>query len=340
MHWFLPLFVACAPHMPSSAPVPPLVVARAPVVALSDAELATGVVRIVLAAGSAYDTPGREGLAWLAAHAIAAQTPGADVELNEDVVRFTLPEASVTAWMTAVSAVPTEAALAVGRDRAARWWSDARCDRLAEAAWARVAYAGHPYGHAVAGRRSVWPTVTPAEVRGFAARRYVRGGLRVAAAPAPAVGSGERAPWTHLLDALPPRVLLPAVPAVRDHAPPVDPVLVAPLHGKDGWQDGCVAVGAVTPVVAKPPTADAPSPTDRALDLAVAGKPLGEARAEPRSLRISPAAFEVRPRPAAAGSTTPAELRTVRARVVPTTDRLAREETRPPNVLTVEELSR
>jgi hypothetical protein len=331
MHWIVSLLVACAPHAPPSA-TPPLVAARAPVTAAVATDLPQGTARIVLAAGSAYDPPGREGLAWIAAHALAAQTPGAEVEIGEDVVRFTLPAASIPAWMTAAAAVPTEDALATGRALAARWWSEARCDRLAEVAWARAAYAGHPYGHAVAGRRSVWPTVTPAEVRAFAALRYVRGGMRVA------TGESVDAQALRLLDALPPRVLVPAIPAVRDHAPPADPILVAPLGGKDGWQDGCVAVGAVTPVLARPPTPEAPAPTDRALDLAVAGRPLAEARAEPRSLRISPAAFEIRPRATAGASAS--GPRTVRARVVPTTDPLVREETRPPNVLTVEELSR
>ncbi|MEN9786556.1 MAG: hypothetical protein RLZZ299_1820 [Pseudomonadota bacterium] len=255
------------------------------------ADVPAGMVRVVVAAGSAWDPPGREGLAFAAAHVVAHGLAGPDagkarVEVSEDVVRLTFDAASLPDWMTAVGAVPDAAALATARDAAQAWWDGASCEALAEAAWAHVAYRGHPYGHAPAGRRGVHATWTAAEVRGFLARNWVRGAVRVAAASAEVD--------TTLLSALPGRLPRPAVPAVRDHGPRPGMVLRVP-PGRPGFPaGGCGVEGAAIPLVPAPPAPGALPPHLRALASALDGQALAAGRAEARTLGVPPGP----PRPA------------------------------------------
>jgi hypothetical protein len=149
------------------------------------AELGADQARVVVRAGSAYDPPNREGLAFLTAHALAAQVPGASVEVGEEIVRFTLPLAGLATLGRAMDAAPPADALMQARDEASRAQPPATCDEAARQAWALVRYAGHPYGHLPTGRASVLPTVTALEVQQFIAARYVREALRVATGAPP-----------------------------------------------------------------------------------------------------------------------------------------------------------
>jgi hypothetical protein len=248
------------------------------------ADVPAGMVRVVVAAGSAWDPPGREGLAFVAAHAVAHRLAGPDdgrarVEVAEDVVRMTFDAAALPGWLTAVGAVPDRSALAGARDAARVWWADASCAALADAAWAQVAYRGHPYGHAPAGRLGVQDTWTAAEVHAFVARHWVRGAVRIASAT-PTVD-------VSLLAALPARLPRAAVPAVRDHGPRAGLVLRVPPDRAGVPLGGCGAEGAAVPLVPSPPSSGALPPHLRALASALDGRPLADGRAEGRT-RVEP----------------------------------------------------
>ncbi len=174
--------------------------------------LAPGTARVVVRAGSAYDPPGREGLAFVTAQAIAVQVEGARVEVGPDVVRFELPAGRLPDLGRVALTDPPAAALAeaVARARAALVPRD--CAQAAELAWRLTAYAGHPYGHAEAGRVSVLPTLTAVEAGNLARSRYVREAVRVA------VGSASTEALTAAaaaLERLPARISRSTVPAPR-----------------------------------------------------------------------------------------------------------------------------
>jgi hypothetical protein len=176
------------------------------------AGLPAGVARVAVRAGSAYDPPGREGLAFVTAHAIAAQVEGTRVTVGPDVVRFELPVGGLPDLGRAMVADPPPAALgqAVAVAREALVPRD--CAQAAELAWRVAAYAGHPYGHAEAGRTSVLPTLTAVEAGNLARARYVREAARVA------LGGDTpeaRAAAAAALEGLPVRLSRSPVPAPR-----------------------------------------------------------------------------------------------------------------------------
>ncbi len=159
--------VACAPYRPPAG-TPPLVVARGAVrVVGGGAEARYLLVR----AGSAYDPPGREGLAAVLAHGLAARA-GVHADVGPERVLFPLgPHAEALAVLLAqpVDEATLEAGLAavrglVGADCAAL------VDRLVET-WV---FAGHPYGHPATGRPGALETLTVGELEAFRRLRYVR----------------------------------------------------------------------------------------------------------------------------------------------------------------------
>ncbi|MFZ5482291.1 MAG: hypothetical protein ACOZNI_36355 [Myxococcota bacterium] len=159
------LLFACA-YRPPAEP-PPLAAAQGPLAAVS---IPGDRVVLALRAGSAADPPGREGLAALTAATIAAQA-GAEVVVEPELVAFRVDADALPALAAAIGAVD-EQKIAAARETLA---APETCWDIARAAFDAWVFAGHPYGHAPRGRTSVVPTLTAAEVRGFAAARYVRG---------------------------------------------------------------------------------------------------------------------------------------------------------------------
>jgi hypothetical protein len=235
--WFL--LAACAFRPPAETPA--LVAAEGPVQTLP---LPAGEpVRVALRAGSAHDPPGREGLAWVTAHAIAASA-GATVEVGPEVIVFSLSAESVPALALALAAPPSPERIAAARLDAAQALADLDCRALAERAWDTWIYTGHPYGHAPEGRLSVLPTLTAQEVAAFQEVRYVRS---VAIVGIPAGAPVDPAVFA----SLPPRLSVSPVPSVRLPLPAAK-VLVVTAEGKR-----CLVAGHPTPAGAiAAPTVD------------------------------------------------------------------------------------
>jgi len=197
------LLAACAFRPP--AEVPALVAAEGPVQTLP---LPAGEpLRVALRAGSAHDPPGREGLAWVVAHAVAAAA-GATVEVGPEIVVFTPAPDGAAALAAALAAPPSEARVADARAAALAALAGLDCRALAERAWDTWVYAGHPYGHAPEGRASVLPTLTMNEVTAFQQVRYVRSVAVVGVPSGTAVD-------LRAFEALPPRLSLSPVPSAR-----------------------------------------------------------------------------------------------------------------------------
>lgn len=113
---------------------------------------------MLVRAGSAFDPPGREGLAWAAAHAVATGI-GASVVVGPELVEFSGVGLVVGATPRRI---PTRA-----------------CVEQAEDVFAARVWAGHPYGHAVWGRSSVLSTISELEVAQFVDRWYVNPAIAV-----------------------------------------------------------------------------------------------------------------------------------------------------------------
>lgn len=188
----VPFLLALA--LPALADAPPLVRAGGPVGIVA---LPTGSARAVVAvrAGSAYDPPGRDGLAYVTALAIAkAAGPDVALDFGMEMVTYSVPMEGLAALGAALSRPPDALGTpAVGAPA---------CAELAASAWDLWVFAGHPYGHRPTGRDSTLPTFTWEEIRGFQSARYVRDGVRVgipapgtvaagAAAAGPGAGGGS-----------------------------------------------------------------------------------------------------------------------------------------------------
>jgi hypothetical protein len=209
------LAAACGYHPPPITPA--LLAARGPVRAVpGGAELV-----VAVRAGSAYDPPGREGLAWVAAQAVAGAA-GARVEVSPDAAVFTMAPERGFAFAAALTA-PGADRVAEARSRALHALADRSCPGRALRAWVASAWVGHPYGHATEGRTSVLPTLAMDEVQAFLATRYVRDAVVVAGDAGALVG-------------IPPllsRAVVPTVPST----PAGPPLATIAASGT------CVAVG-------------------------------------------------------------------------------------------------
>lgn len=201
-------------------------------------------VRVAVRAGSAHDPPGREGLAWVTAHAIAA-AGGATVDVGAEAVVYSVAVEGVPALALALAAPPSLERVAAARTDAAQALADLDCRALAERAWDTWIYTGHPYGHAPEGRLSVLPTLTALEVAAFQQVRYVRS-VAVVGVP---VGVGLD---PGLFGSLPPRLSASPVPAVRLPLPAARVLVVTAENMR------CLVAGHPTdPDVAAAPAVDA-----------------------------------------------------------------------------------
>lgn len=167
------LFVAigCRPYVPPDV-TPPLVAAREPLRIIKVDE-DVSVTTLVVRAGSAYDPPGREGLAFVTAQIVGLRL-GARVEVGLETVKFTLPASVVADAATSLLLPVQPVELEYARELANARLRSAECAQVAQDVGLAWAFAGHPYGHAVAGRLSSLPTLSTAEVSAFYAARYVR----------------------------------------------------------------------------------------------------------------------------------------------------------------------
>lgn len=217
--------LACTFHAPPTAPA--LSVANAPVRVVAVPTLSEDVV-VAVAAGSAYDPPGREGLAWLTAHLIglaAKTTP----EVGPELVIFRVPIGEIPTLSQALVNPPITAEW-LAAVPPPRWLDD--CGAIAKAALDISLFAGHPYGHPVWGRSSTRASLSAAEVRAFYDRRYVRGAT-AAAAQNPTDLAGH-------LDGLAPRTASPITPTVL---PPLTTSLPALLVVSAPVEHPCLAFG-------------------------------------------------------------------------------------------------
>jgi hypothetical protein len=256
------LLLACATRPPAAPPRWDR--AASPVVGTPVEGLEDGRVRLVARAGSAYDPPAREGLAFVAAQVLLLQTPGASLEVGQEVVRLELPRDSLPQLARALREPAPEAILASARARAQEALALESCEDAARLAWTLTAWAGHPYGHAAAGRSSVWPTITPEEVRAFHDARWVREAVRLGAAPGPSVDATP-------LQTLPARISRSPVPAPSHAAMPRSFTVRAALP--EG-HTGCSLTARRVARPAAPERVDLLAP-------ALAGAPLGTLRLEP-----------------------------------------------------------
>ena len=215
--------LGCRPYQ-HPADAPPLIVAAGPLRTVQVEGPALR-VHLVVRAGSAYDPPSREGLAFVVAHALAARA-AVDVTVGPEWLSLGFaPEHA--ARVAAVLAAPLdEEALALGRAAATSSLRTRDCAALARGLGMAWLWRGHPYGHAVAGRLSVVPTFTLAEAQAFRDARYVRDA--VAAGLEGPVDAGVLAP---IEAALPARLSRSVTPAVLPRSPRPLLVVEAPVEG-------------------------------------------------------------------------------------------------------------
>lgn len=211
------LALGCRPYQPPAL-TPPLQVAQAPLRVLRD-ESGQGGLWLVVRAGSAYDPPSREGLAFATAHVLAVRL-GASVQVGPETVVFSLPP-NLRPDAAAAMAAPVQAdEVQYAYQLAAARLRSVSCKDVAQQVGMAWTLAGHPYGHAVAGRLSTITTFLPTELSAFYGARYVRDAAMIA------VEGGGGVPALDL--AFAPRLSRSPTPAVL---PSVDrPQLVVEAH--------------------------------------------------------------------------------------------------------------
>ena len=249
--------IACTPSRPP-ARVPVLVVAGGPLRVVEDVSAPRGAAELVVRAGSAYDPPGREGLAFVLAHGLAERA-GVEVTVGPELVRFLGLEGRAAALAAALVAEVDDALVQAGAGAVHEPDACAAHARQAALAWG---LAGHPYGHRVEGRTSVLPTLRAGEVQAFRQLRYVR--------DAAVLVTGSGADVAALLEALPPALSRSVTPAVAVTRREGSVSLVAPVP------TGCAAWALPSP--------SAWTPQDEAL-LHVATRIVGD---PPPPARIDP----------------------------------------------------
>jgi len=230
MRWLLAAVCAgaCAPKLPPG-PVPTEEAdAPARLLYLPDADSPNVYIQAIVAAGSSWDDPGREGLAHLTARAMvdagagdlsgpelrdALYPTGNQLELVVDKewvslrLRCNVDHARLCVDRFAdVLTAPRFADNDVIRlrDDAVYAVTDgllADEEALGEAVFDAVLYEGHPYGHPVEGRAGVLPTLDATDTRRFHQAHYVR--ESVVAGLAGAADEELRAHFAERLSALP-----------------------------------------------------------------------------------------------------------------------------------------
>ncbi len=203
---------------------PPLVASREPVRVVRAAG-ATARVQVVIRAGSAYDPPSREGLAFVLAQALAVSAE-ALVSVGPELVVFSVAPDGVPALAQALRSPLSTGAIDTGKAAALARFASPACEDLAAASASAWVLAGHPYGHAAFGRSSVIPTLSLAEIEVFRARRYAR--------DAAVIAVGGEADVQLLTDLFTPGLSASPTPAVRSRVPMGDLVVVAPVTNSCG----------------------------------------------------------------------------------------------------------
>lgn len=215
---FFVVLPGCSPYRPPPA-TPPLVEARGAMRVVREPS-APARVHVLLRAGSAYDPPSREGLAFVVATAIASAA-GADLQVGPELVQLSVSPDGVVALAAALSAPLTAEGVAAGKSAALARFEEGECARVASAVGDAWILAGHPYGHAVFGRSSVIPTLSLAEVESFRVLRYARDAAVIAVD-----GAADVAP---LLGVLTPALSAPVTPAVRSKVAMENLVVIGPV---------------------------------------------------------------------------------------------------------------
>ncbi|GDX79469.1 hypothetical protein LBMAG42_12800 [Deltaproteobacteria bacterium] len=215
---FFVVLPGCSPYRPPPA-TPPLIEARGAVRVVREPS-APARVHVVLRAGSAYDPPSREGLAYVVATAVASAS-GAALSVGPELVQLSVAPEGVSALAAALAAPLTAEAFAAGKADAAARFGVNECAAVASALGDAWILAGHPYGHAVFGRSSVIPTLSLAEGESFRLQRYARDAAVIAV-------DGE-VNVTSLLGLFTPSLSSSVTPAVRSKVAMEDLVVVAPV---------------------------------------------------------------------------------------------------------------
>jgi hypothetical protein len=196
----------CRPYSPPPVQ-PPIAVASGPLRVEKVAE-ARPAFSVVVRAGSAYDPPSREGLAFLAANAIALSAPGTKLNFGPELVTFSAEPEAMGALAAALSAPLSENAFTLARSEAYAALRTRDCATVAAEVGETWLFGGHPYGHAQAGRMSTLPTFSLAEVEAFRAARYVRDAVVLGV-------DGENLTPPDLQNAFAPRLSRSPTPAVH-----------------------------------------------------------------------------------------------------------------------------
>lgn len=235
------LVAACAPKLPAG-PVPAVeAAAPARLIVEADARSPNLYLQAMVAAGSSWDAPGQEGLAYLTATALVDAGAG---ELDAPALREALyvtgnrfevvadkewvslrlrchrdhAELCVDRFADVLTAPRFDANDVIRlREEAAHAVTDGLVgddEALGEAVFHSVLYEGHPYAHPVEGRSGVLPTLDGDDLRAFHTAHYVRETVVVGMA-----GAADEALQQRLADRL---LALPSSPTPDrvDMAPP------------------------------------------------------------------------------------------------------------------------
>jgi len=157
-------------------------------------------VQVCIAAGSAADAPGSEGLAWLTAQTLAGG--GTDdrsasrislllghtdaditVHVGPELSLFELrgPADALAPAIDALGELLTRPAFSASALEAARELALSGPTPIGDVLLRDLLYLGHPYGHAVEGRAGVLPLLDPDDVARFWEGRYVRSAVYLGA---------------------------------------------------------------------------------------------------------------------------------------------------------------
>ncbi|MCB9741090.1 MAG: hypothetical protein H6740_00495 [Alphaproteobacteria bacterium] len=190
------LIAACTLRPTPEGPSPAQLRARTPDTQWYPGDHGAAQVAALVHAGSAYDPVGFEGLSYRAAQALLHEPAlqREDLQLSVEVGREWVwlevrgppgaaPEALALLAEALTWGAPSEAALALAAADAEAELAAIEADagRLAAEVLELRIYEGHPYGHAIAGRRGVAELLTAEQVGAHRARTWVRESVHVAA---------------------------------------------------------------------------------------------------------------------------------------------------------------